>query len=230
MTFDLHGAIESKAHDLSKTPAGADLDRARERPILGSPAGLVRTFPGGGIYCSEKTGAYAVLGDIAAKYEALGGPSGFLGYPVSDEMSAKGGRVSFFQHGALYRQNDSGFVYMVYSSSPEHAAQEGLALTESVAAVGTVAVDLSGEPGVIPVPGAVPAVVATNLAPPNPAMVGVIALTGVGGGSGTGGVINPNDGPTNAQVAQGVAGAVLQTFLDASTPGFVGTAFGMLGA
>ncbi|HEU0101523.1 MAG TPA: transglycosylase family protein [Mycobacteriales bacterium] len=68
--------------------------------------------------CSRKTGLYGtpttaspappppppmVYGDILARYNALGGASGFLGAPVTAEAgSVRGGRWNFFQRGAIY--------------------------------------------------------------------------------------------------------------------------------
>jgi uncharacterized protein with LGFP repeats len=48
--------------------------------------GVAQKFAGGQIYYSPGTGANALEGDIAAKYESLGGPAGSdLGFPVANE-------------------------------------------------------------------------------------------------------------------------------------------------
>jgi uncharacterized protein with LGFP repeats len=60
---------------------------------------------GRAIYWSAATGAHAVYGAIGARYVQLGGPTGLLGLPRTDEQSwsgAPGGRVSYFEHGAIY--------------------------------------------------------------------------------------------------------------------------------
>jgi hypothetical protein len=56
-------------------------------------------------YSSPATGSHQVCGAIRAKYEALGGPFGFLGYPVTDELPTPDG-VGRFNHFA-----NSGSIY-----------------------------------------------------------------------------------------------------------------------
>ncbi|MEU2347426.1 reprolysin-like metallopeptidase [Modestobacter sp. NPDC049651] len=63
--------------------------------------GSVTTFQGGAVYWSPATGAHAVLGAIAAKYAAFGGPAR-LGYPVGEEGTDRrvpGAWYSSFQYG-----------------------------------------------------------------------------------------------------------------------------------
>ena len=80
--------------------------------FLGSPAGIesstgsgsYRDFQGGSIYWSDSTGAFEVHGDIRAKWLALGGVNGFLGYPLTDESGTPDGigRYNHFQGGSIY--------------------------------------------------------------------------------------------------------------------------------
>jgi hypothetical protein len=71
---------------------------------LGAPVGAAATlaggqmqaYAGGAIYWSAATGAHAVKGAILARYQALGGPSGVLGFPTTDEQPTGPGRVSHF--------------------------------------------------------------------------------------------------------------------------------------
>lgn len=61
--------------------------------------GVGQDFEGGKVYFSPATGAAAVEGDIAAKYESLGGPVGSdLGFPVANEADGPvaGSRISRF--------------------------------------------------------------------------------------------------------------------------------------
>jgi len=67
---------------------------------LGLPVGAEFATPGGGraqnyvggaIYWSPGSGAHAVKGAILAKYQALGGPGGLLGYPTTDETATPDG-------------------------------------------------------------------------------------------------------------------------------------------
>lgn len=54
-------------------------------------AGAERDFQGGAIFYSEQTGAKALYGPVLDRYQALGGPNGQLGFPVSDEVDAGNG-------------------------------------------------------------------------------------------------------------------------------------------
>lgn len=55
------------------------------------PGGAERDYQGGAIYFSPATGARALYGPIQQRYQALGGPAGPLGFPVSDEADAGNG-------------------------------------------------------------------------------------------------------------------------------------------
>src|SRR5205823_4220098 len=78
--------------------------------------GRVAAFTGGRIYWSAATGAHEVHGAIRVKYDALGGPSSFLGLPTSDELPATAaGRVNRFQGGDLYAYLGVG-VYEVHGA------------------------------------------------------------------------------------------------------------------
>lgn len=48
-------------------------------------------FQGGHIYWSPSTDSRVVYGGILRRYLALGGPSGFLGFPVSGEVAVPNG-------------------------------------------------------------------------------------------------------------------------------------------
>jgi uncharacterized protein with LGFP repeats len=47
--------------------------------------GLVQTFAGGKIFYSPANGANVITGQLLAKYESVGGPTGDLGFPVGNE-------------------------------------------------------------------------------------------------------------------------------------------------
>lgn len=72
--------------------------------------GFVRHFVGGDIYYLPGTGAFEVHGDILAKYKALGGPTGILGFPNTDETGTPDsiGRFNHFQGGSIYWTPDTG--------------------------------------------------------------------------------------------------------------------------
>ncbi|RBY74833.1 hypothetical protein DQ239_18775 [Blastococcus sp. TF02-09] len=65
---------------------------------LGASAAHAQTFT------SPATGSHDVGGAILTSYRALGGPSGRLGYPVTDELATPKvyGRYNAFQNGSIY--------------------------------------------------------------------------------------------------------------------------------
>jgi outer membrane protein assembly factor BamB len=80
-------------------------------PVSGEYAtangGKAQDFRGGTIYWSAATGAHAVIGGILAKYQALGGPAGGLGYPITDETATPDG-VGRFNH---FSRADGASIY-----------------------------------------------------------------------------------------------------------------------
>ncbi len=68
--------------------------------------GYFRHFKGGSIYWSWTTGAHEIHGLIRAKWSALKGELGLLGYPTTDETVGrdlnKEGRFNHFQRGSIY--------------------------------------------------------------------------------------------------------------------------------
>jgi len=71
---------------------------------LGTPDGVGRfnVFQGGSTYWSQYTPAAEVHGAIRDTWGGQGWETGPLGYPVSDEHDAPGGRASDFQHGTIF--------------------------------------------------------------------------------------------------------------------------------
>lgn len=105
---EVHGAIKDKWASLGY-----------ERSFLGYPLtdesitpdgiGRYNHFQGGSIYWSHTTGAHEVHGAIRDKWASLGYERSSLGYPTSDEQDfSEGGRVSTFQHQAIYWWPDTG--------------------------------------------------------------------------------------------------------------------------
>ena len=86
-------------HDLGGPGSYLGTPTAPETAVAG---GRMQTFHGGTIYFSPATGAHAVHGLILARYQALGGPSSFAGFPTSDETAVAGGRASTFTGAAIY--------------------------------------------------------------------------------------------------------------------------------
>ena len=69
--------------------------------------GAERDYEGGSIFYSKQTGAKALYGPVLARYQALGGPKGQLGFPVSDEADAGNGVA----HVADFRQPGGASIY-----------------------------------------------------------------------------------------------------------------------
>ena len=63
-------------------------------------------------YTSSGTGSHQVCGPILAKYQALGGPSSFLGYPTTDELPTPDGTGRFNHFSSTANVNDvDGSIY-----------------------------------------------------------------------------------------------------------------------
>ena len=92
------GEVADKYEELGGPRGQLGLPTASDLPVRG---GRATEFTGGTIYASPATGAHATWGGVRAKYLALGGPSGPLGLPVTDEHDVTGGRRSTFQGGAV---------------------------------------------------------------------------------------------------------------------------------
>jgi uncharacterized protein with LGFP repeats len=100
-------------------------DKRNEHPWLGAPVdagagsgemsmpdgrGRARDYENGSIYWTPEHGAHEVHGDIRVKWARLGGHSGFLAYPVTDETGCPDGRGRFnhFEGGSIYWRDDIG--------------------------------------------------------------------------------------------------------------------------
>ncbi len=65
--------------------AAGPLGAKQGDPAPVGTGGLAQNFNGGKVFYSPATGANAVETDILAKYEALGGPGGDMGFPIANE-------------------------------------------------------------------------------------------------------------------------------------------------
>ena len=74
--------------------------------------GRFNHFENGSIYWHPTTGAFEVHGAIRDRWAGLGHERAWLGYPTSDEAAFDDGRVSIFQHGAVYWWPDTGALAM----------------------------------------------------------------------------------------------------------------------
>ncbi|WP_342318574.1 alpha/beta hydrolase-fold protein [Corynebacterium mayonis] len=92
-------------------PIGA-IAEATKSGIIGScvnneydvAGGKAEDFRGGQAFWHPSTGAHALFGQILAKYNALGGAAGWLGFPTTGETKTPDGRGRFvhFQNGSIY--------------------------------------------------------------------------------------------------------------------------------
>jgi len=104
---ELHGDIVVKWMLLDGTIGFLGLPLSDEEDSGGG--GRRNTFAGGAIYWSPGSAAHEVHGAIRAFYEGRGGPTGFLGFPLTDESDVlddrarpTGGRLNRFTGGTTY--------------------------------------------------------------------------------------------------------------------------------
>lgn len=102
---EVHGAILTKFLATGGVNTwGYPVTNETDLKKNGAVIGKFSEFEGCTIYWSGTTGAFEVHGDIRRKYRDMAGPSGDLGFPISDEGAIPGfagGRYSCFQHGSL---------------------------------------------------------------------------------------------------------------------------------
>jgi uncharacterized protein with LGFP repeats len=82
---EVHGAIGGRYAELGG-PASVLGYPVTDEQGVSDGVGRVSTFTGGGIWFTVPTGAHEVHGAILGDYRAVGGPTGVLGYPVTDEL------------------------------------------------------------------------------------------------------------------------------------------------
>lgn len=76
------------------------------------PGGKAEDFRNGTAYWSPETGAQLLIGAINGRYNALGGPASWLGFPVTGELKTpdEKGRYVHFQNGSIYWTPELGAV------------------------------------------------------------------------------------------------------------------------
>lgn len=101
--------IQEKWHSLGGAPG---LPKIPGRAgLIAAGKGFYREYvTGSRIYYSEQ-GTVQVYGAIGEKYNQLGGPDSWLGWPLSDENDiVNGGRALKFEHGGIYWWPDTGAI------------------------------------------------------------------------------------------------------------------------
>ena len=113
--FEVHGDIRAKYNAIGG-PANIGLPVTDE---LGTPDGVGRYnhFAGGAsIYWMPNTGPKLIRGAIRGAWANTGWETGYLGYPISDEIPLSDGRAySDFQDGVLYWEGGTAFRPMTAS-------------------------------------------------------------------------------------------------------------------
>ncbi|MDQ0769734.1 uncharacterized protein with LGFP repeats/peptidoglycan/xylan/chitin deacetylase (PgdA/CDA1 family) [Pseudarthrobacter defluvii] len=100
---EVHGAIRGRYLALGG-PAGFFGFPLTDETAAPGAAGQYNDFARGTIYWSPGTGAHEVHGAIRGRYLALGGPTGYLGFPLTDETNVPGaaGQYNDFARGTIY--------------------------------------------------------------------------------------------------------------------------------
>jgi uncharacterized protein with LGFP repeats len=103
-------AIDDKRNELPWLGASIDEGAGSAEMSMPDGRGWARDFENGSIYWTADTGAHEVHGAIRVKWAQLGGHSGFLGYPATDETGCPDGRGRFnhFEGGSIYWRDDIG--------------------------------------------------------------------------------------------------------------------------
>lgn len=117
MTTDAHalqGGILTK-YDRLGGPSVLGLPLGDESDVPGKPGARVSVLQRGRIYWSMATDAYHVMGGIMGRFDQLGGPSGIMGLPTSDEFDIPTGRRSNFQGGYITWEQATGAVFTAYT-------------------------------------------------------------------------------------------------------------------
>jgi len=114
---EVHGAIRDHWLSLGGVGGFLGFPLTDESPVLsaGTEIGRMNLFQGGSIYWSPATGAWEVHGALRQAWiERYGGPTGTLGWPVSDETGSPAGnyRYNDFQNGCLTWNASNGAIQM----------------------------------------------------------------------------------------------------------------------
>lgn len=101
---EVHGAIRARWIALGGMDSMLGYPISDEESVSYDLAGRRSAFQHGSIYWRPDAGAHEVRGAILKRWFTLGGPTGSLGYPISDERTAADGqgRYNDFQNGSIY--------------------------------------------------------------------------------------------------------------------------------
>lgn len=156
MTF---GGIQAKYLAAGGDTSVLGLPTADQANLSGE--GRYQTFENGRIYWSSETGTRIVRGGIQTKYLELGGDTGFLGLPISDQVVPNSTvRYQLFENGRIYWSASTGAwsvhgaIAIHYLKAGGHKSKLGLPTTGEVVNGSGVRQDfqkgyITWEPGVI---------------------------------------------------------------------------------
>ena len=105
--YEVHGAILDKYLEWGG-PASYGLPVTNETTTPDGVGRFNHFTNGRSIYWTPGTGAHTVYGAIRAEWQGLGWELGIMGYPITDESDATGGRYNGFQGGAIVWSPASG--------------------------------------------------------------------------------------------------------------------------
>jgi uncharacterized protein with LGFP repeats len=97
---ETHGAIYRQWSQTGgvNSPLGAPVS---DEQASADGQGRISYFQGGAIYYNWTTGGHEVQGAIYDTWKSLGGERGRLGEPITNELEADNGRVSYFHGGTI---------------------------------------------------------------------------------------------------------------------------------
>jgi hypothetical protein len=102
-------AIKSKYQQFAHTLGSPTSDIQK----TGDGNGFFQEFDNGWVFWLGSLGAHEVHGKIASKWDEFNREQGQLGYPISDEHDALGGRQNDFQHGSLFWNQEKNEVTVI---------------------------------------------------------------------------------------------------------------------
>lgn len=112
---EVHGLIGANYKFIGGPNSAFGLPTSDELPLANG--GRYSLFQNGAIYWTPEGGVRMVQGAIAAKYLSLGGPAGFLGQALTNEMTAPDGvgKYTHFQNGSIYWSPSTG-AHVIYGA------------------------------------------------------------------------------------------------------------------
>jgi uncharacterized protein with LGFP repeats len=146
--FEVHGWIRDKWTGMGAQGGVLGYPTSDELPAPDG-VGVYQTYQGGLVYSAPRTGAREVHGAIEDKWTALGGLSGWVGAPVSDELVLpdRTGRASVFASGAAIYSSPAagthevhGWIRDLYSSLNGEQSFLGYPTSDETPVPGTSAV------------------------------------------------------------------------------------------